>query len=93
MSKEIKVIPGAGMLLVEPHPVSNKTPSGLLIPDTALDKPEIGTVIRIGADLKNNIKEGDHVMFRKHGAIEIAYKNEPFLILRDADIYLIDPIQ
>ena len=65
-----------------------KTASGLVIPDTAKEKPRIGDVIEVGndEDLQELIKKGDKVIFAKYGGDEIELDGEKYLILQRSDI-------
>jgi chaperonin GroES len=70
-----------------------KSAGGIIIPDTAKEKPQMGTVIAVGNDapegrtpLQDLIKEGDRVVFAKYGATEVKVEGSTYLILGRSDI-------
>ena len=73
-----------------------KSAGGIIIPDTAKEKPQMGKVIAVGTDapegrtpLQDLVKEGDTVVFAKYGATEVKVEGETFLILGRSDILAI----
>ncbi|MBK7381200.1 MAG: co-chaperone GroES [Ignavibacteriales bacterium] len=84
----MKIKPLDDRVLLEPMPAEEKTSSGLIIPDTAKEKPRIGTVIAVGTDedLKEKIKEGNKVLFAKYGGDEIEMNGKEYRILQRSDI-------
>jgi chaperonin GroES len=87
-----KVKPLADRVLVEPAASETKTAGGIIIPDTAKEKPQRGTVIAIGSGKKDeplNVKVGDHVLYGKYGGTEITIEGKDYLIMRESDIYAI----
>lgn len=78
-------------LLVEPMEDESKTTSGLYIPDTAKEKPRMGTVIAVGTDedLREKIKEGNKVLFAKYGGEEIETNGKTLKIIQRTDILAI----
>ncbi|MBU0764589.1 MAG: co-chaperone GroES [Bacteroidetes bacterium] len=84
--------PLAGKVLVEPHPAETKTASGLIIPDTAQEKPQKGTVVAVGIDKekeKMEVKPGDVVLYSKYGGTELKLDGKEYLIMNQSDILLI----
>ena len=84
--------PLADRVLVEPAPVEQKTASGIIIPDTAQDKPQQGEVVAVGSGRKDEpltVKVGDVVLFGKYGGTEIELDGEKFLLLKESDIFAI----
>ena len=81
-------------VVVRPDSKEEKTMSGIIIPDTAKEKPQQGTVTAVGSGrLLDNGKrsemelhEGDHVLFPKYGGTEIILDDEISLVLRESDI-------
>ena len=82
-------------VLVKPNAAEEKTAGGIIIPDTAKEKPQKGTVIAVGkgkyAEQTGNliplqIKAGDTVMYGKYGGTEINIDGEEHLIMREEDI-------
>lgn len=91
MSK-VNIKPLADRVLVEPEPAEEKTSSGIIIPDTAQEKPQKGTVMAVGQGKKDEpltVKEGDNVLYGKYAGTEITLDGKEYLIMREADIYAI----
>ena len=90
MSVNIK--PLADRVLVEPAPAETKTASGLIIPDSAKEKPLTGVVVAAGNGTKDNpitVKIGDTVLYGKYAGSELAYEGNDYLIMRESDIVAI----
>ena len=88
----INIKPLADRVLVEPAPAETKTASGLIIPDSAKEKPLTGTVIAAGNGTKENpitVKVGDTVLYGKYAGTELAYEGKDYLIMRESDIFAI----
>ena len=68
--------------------VVEKNVGGIIIPDTAKDKPNIGVVTAVGTDedLKKNIKVGDRVIYAKYSGTEIEIENRKYLIISKEDV-------
>lgn len=66
----------------------SKTDSGIIIPDTAKEKPTMGRVVAVGTDedLQEHVKEGDKVLFAKYGGEEIELDGKEYKIIQRADI-------
>ena len=78
--------------MVEPAPAETKTAGGLIIPDTAKEKPMKGKVIAIGngkVDEPMTVKVGDTVLYGKYAGTEIQVEGKDLLIMRESDIYAI----
>ncbi|PKP28446.1 MAG: co-chaperone GroES [Bacteroidetes bacterium HGW-Bacteroidetes-18] len=91
MSK-INIKPLADRVLVEPLPAEKITASGLLIPDSAKEKQQKGTVIAIGNGLKDEpmtVKVGDTILFGKYAGTELIIDGNDYLIMRESDILAI----
>ncbi len=75
-------------VLVEPAGEEETTASGLIIPDTAKEKPRRGTVISVGNDeeLLELIKEGDKILYGKYAGDELCYDGKDYLIICRSDI-------
>jgi len=89
---EINIKPLADRVLVKPLPAEKTTASGLIIPDTAKEKQQKGTVIAIGNGLKDEpmtVKVGDTVLFGKYAGTEIVVDSTEYLIMRESDILAI----
>ncbi|GGF65548.1 co-chaperone GroES [Wenyingzhuangia marina] len=88
----INIKPLADRVLVEPAPAETKTASGLIIPDSAKEKPLTGTVVAAGNGTKENpitVKVGDTVLYGKYAGTELAYEGKDYLIMRESDIFAI----
>jgi len=90
MSVNLK--PLADRVLVEPAAAEEKTLGGIIIPDTAQEKPQKGTVVAVGNGKKDEpmtVKVGDTVLYGKYAGTEIAVEGKDYLIMREADIFAI----
>jgi chaperonin GroES len=84
-------------LVVEPKEKENTTASGLVLPDTASEKPQQGVVIAVGPGardedgkrIKMDVKEGDQVLFAKYAGTEIKIDSKKYLILKESDVLAI----
>lgn len=79
-------------VLIEPDAAETKTASGIIIPDTAKEKPLKGTVIAAGKGKKDEpvtVKSGDKVLFGKYSGTEIQVDGKDYLIMKESDIYAI----
>ncbi len=86
----IKFKPLADRVLVEPGPAEQKTASGIIIPDTAKEKPLRGTVIAAGSGKKDepmSVKVGDAILYGQYAGTEIKIDGQTYLIMRESDIY------
>lgn len=84
--------PLADRVLVEPSAAETKTASGIIIPDTAQEKPQQGTVVAVGQgkpDEPMTVKPGDTVLYGKFGGTEIKHDGKDYLIMRESDIYAV----
>jgi chaperonin GroES len=82
--------PLADRVLIEPAPAEQVTASGLIIPDTAKEKPLKGSVIAVGGGKKDepmSLKVGDQVIYGQYSGTEIKLDGNTYLIMREADIY------
>ncbi len=89
---EINLRPLADRVLVEPSAAETKTASGIIIPDTAQEKPQQGKVIAVGNGKKDEpmtVKVGDLVLYGKYGGTEIKHDGKDLLIMRESDIYAV----
>ncbi|MEO9870469.1 co-chaperone GroES [Ekhidna sp.] len=89
MSK-VNFKPLADRVLVEPAAAEEKTASGIIIPDTAKEKPQRGQIVAIGTGKKDepiNVKVGDQVLYGKYSGTEVTIEGKEFLIMKEADIY------
>ncbi|MCL6517917.1 co-chaperone GroES [Alicyclobacillus sp.] len=88
--------PLADRVVVRPVDREEKTASGIVLPDTAKEKPQEGEVIAVGPGriedgqrVALDVKVGDRVIYSKYAGTEVKYNNEEYLILRESDILAI----
>jgi chaperonin GroES len=93
---KINIKPIAGTqnrVVVQPAPAEEKTASGLIIPDTAKEKPQRGVVVSTSEiDDKGNkptVKTGDTVLYGKYSGTEVTVEGKEYLIMREADIFAV----
>ncbi len=89
MSK-LNIKPLADRVLVEPLEAETKTASGIIIPDTAKEKPQKGKIIAVGdgtTDHKMNVKVGDRVLYGKYSGTELTIEDTDYLIMKESDIF------
>jgi len=87
-----KIIPIADRVLVEPTPAEEKTAGGIIIPDTAKEKPQRGTVVAVGQGKKDEpmtVKSGQTVLYGKYSGTEVQIDGKDYLIMRESDIMAI----
>jgi chaperonin GroES len=88
----MNVKPLADRVLVQPAEAEEKTASGIIIPDTAKEKPMRGTVVAAGPGKKDEptmVKVGDTVLYGKYSGTEIQVDGKDFLMMRESDIFAI----
>ena len=89
---KVKIKPLADRVLVEPAPAEEKTAGGIIIPDTAKEKPQKGTVVAVGPGKKDEpmtVKVGDNVLYGKYAGTELIINGSNYLIMRESDIVAI----
>ncbi|MBC7222936.1 MAG: co-chaperone GroES [Anaerolineae bacterium] len=91
----VKIRPLGDRLVVEPLEQEEKTPSGIILPETAKEKPQEGKVIAVGPGRRDDkgervpmdVKEGDRVLFAKYAGTEVKLEGDKkVLILKESDI-------
>lgn len=88
----LNIKPLADRVLVEPSPAEDKTASGIIIPDTAKEKPQRGKVVAVGPGKKDEpttVAIGDTVLYGKYSGTEISIDGSDYLIMRESDILAI----
>ena len=88
----LNIKPLADRVVVEPAEAETKTVSGIIIPDTAKEKPQRGKVVAVGNGTKDQamtVKVGDEVLYGKYSGTEISIDGANYLIMRESDIYAI----
>ncbi|MFN2373380.1 MAG: co-chaperone GroES [Cyclonatronaceae bacterium] len=85
--------PLSDRVLVQPDGAEEKTSSGIIIPDTAKEKPQRGTIVAVGDGRYENgtkidmiVKKGDKVLYGKYAGTELALDGQDYLIMRESDI-------
>ena len=84
--------PLADRVLIEPAAAEEKTIGGIIIPDTAKEKPLQGKVVATGNGTKDEamvVKEGDTVLYGKYAGTELEYDGKKYLVMRQSDILAI----
>jgi len=82
----------ADRVIVEPAAAETKTASGIIIPDTAQEKPQRGTIVAVGngkPDEPMTVKVGDSVLYGKYAGTEFKLDGKDYLIMRESDIFAI----
>ncbi len=87
----VKFNPQGDRVLVEPAAAEEKTAGGIIIPDTAQEKPQKGKVVAVGPGKKKDepmtVKVGDKVLYGKYAGTEINVDGKEYLIMRQDDIF------
>ena len=82
----------AGKILIKPSEAEATTASGIIIPDTAKEKPQNGKVVMVGADKKDEpmeIKVGDQVLYGKFAGQELTIDDEDYLLISQSDVLFV----
>lgn len=88
----VNIKPLADRVLVEPAAAEEKTASGIIIPDSAKEKPQKGSVVAVGTGKKDEpitVKVGDQVLYGKYAGTEITVEGKEYLIMRESDIFAV----
>jgi chaperonin GroES len=88
----LKIKPLLDRVVIEPMAAETTTASGLIIPDTAKEKPQKGTVAAVGNGKKDytmTVKVGDTVLYGKYAGTEIKYEGKDYLIMKEEEIYAV----
>lgn len=91
MSK-LSIKPLADRVVIEPQAAETKTASGIIIPDSAKEKPQQGKVVAVGKGTKDEpvtVKVGDTVLYGKYAGTELKLEGNDYLIMRESDIFAI----
>jgi len=79
-------------VVVKPAAAEETTKGGIIIPDTAKEKPQRGEIVAVGPgkdDNKMTVKKGDTVLYGKYAGQELSYEGEDYLIMREDDILIV----
>ena len=85
----MNIKPLGDRVLVKPAPAEEKTVGGIIIPDTAKEKPLQGSVLAVGGGTKDEemvLKPGDTVLYGKYAGTEVELEGEKYLIMRQSDV-------
>ncbi|MDL1893066.1 co-chaperone GroES [Sphingobacteriales bacterium CHB3] len=93
----MKMKPLADRVIIKPAAAEEKTKGGIILPDTAKEKPVIGEVVAVGPGkvtddgkkVTPEVKVGDKVLYGKYSGTEVTVEGEEYLIMREADIFAI----
>ena len=88
----VKIQPLSDRVLVAPQEAETKTASGIIIPDSAKELPQKGTVVAVGKGKKDHemtVKNGDTVLYGKYSGTELKFEGKDYLIMREDDILAI----
>jgi len=88
----VNIKPLADRVLVEPAPAEEKTAGGIIIPDTAKEKPQKGKIIAVGngkPDEPMTVKKGDTVLYGKYSGTELSLDGTDYLMMKESDILAI----
>jgi chaperonin GroES len=88
----VNIKPLADRVVLAPEAAETKTASGIIIPDTAKEKPQKGTVVAVGPGTKENpitLKVGDSVLYGKYAGNELKLDGNDYLIMRESDVLAI----
>ena len=89
---EVKIKPLEDRVLVEPQAAEEKTASGIIIPDSAKEKPQKGKIVAVGPGTKDvtmGVKVGDTVLYGKYAGTELSVDGNDYLIMRQSDLLAI----
>ena len=89
---KIKITPLADRVIIQPSAAETKTASGIIIPDTAQEKPQKGKIVAVGKGTKENpitVKTGNEVLYGKYSGTELKYDGHDYLIMKESDILAI----
>src|SRR5690606_33897410 len=89
---KVNIKPLADRVLIQPLEAETKTASGIIIPDTAKEKPQKGTVVAVGPgtkDEKITVKVGDSVLYGKYSGTDLKLDGTDYLMMRESDILAI----
>ena len=89
---KLNLTPLADRVVVEPAAAEQKTAGGIIIPDTAKEKPQKGIIVAVGNGKKDEpmtVKIGNSVLYGKYSGTEINVEGKDYLIMKESDIYAI----
>jgi chaperonin GroES len=92
VTSKVNIQPLADRVIVESAAAEEKTAGGIIIPDTAKEKPQKGKVLAVGTGKKDEpmtVKVGDTVLYGKYAGTEVQVDGKDYLIMRESDIFAI----
>ena len=88
----VNIKPLADRVLIEPMEAETTTASGIIIPDTAKEKPQKGKIVAVGPGKKDEpmtVKAGETVLYGKYAGTELKFEGKDYIIMRESDILAI----
>ena len=93
----MKIKPLSDRVVVKAEAAEEKTASGIILPDTAKEKPQVGKIVAVGPGkvsdsgntIKMTVKVGNKVLYGKYSGTEVTFENEDYLIMKENDIFAI----
>jgi chaperonin GroES len=93
----MKMKPLADRVVIKPSPADEKSKGGIILPDTAKEKPVIGEVVAVGPGkvtddgkkIAPEVRVGDKVLYGKYSGTEVTIDGDEYLIMREADVFAI----
>jgi len=93
----MKIKPLGDRILIKPSPAEDKTKGGIILPDTAKEKPVVGEVVAVGPGRKSDegklinldVKVGDKVLYGKYSGTETTIDGKEYLIMRESDVFAV----
>jgi chaperonin GroES len=93
----MKIKPLGDRIVIKPSPAEEKTKGGIILPDTAKEKPVVGEVVAVGPGRKADdgklvamdLKVGDKVLYGKYSGTEVTLDGQEYLIMRESDIFAV----
>lgn len=93
----MKLKPLADRVIIKPSPAEERTKGGIIVPDTAKEKPVIGEIVAVGPGKRGDdgklvpmeVKVGDKVLYGKYSGTEVTVEGEEYLIMRESDIFAV----
>ena len=93
----MKMKPLADRVVIKPSPAEEKSKGGIILPDTAKEKPVVGEIVAVGPGkvtddgkkVPMEVKVGDKVLYGKYSGTEVTVEGEEYLIMREADVFAI----
>jgi chaperonin GroES len=93
----MKIKPLGDRIVIKPSPAEEKTKGGIILPDTAKEKPVVGEVVAAGPGRRSDdgkvipmeVKVGDKVLYGKYSGTEVTLDSQEYLIMRESDLFAV----